>query len=86
MLHQTIKPDKIVLYLDKERLSDDLIPTELSMLRHNGLEIVYVEDLGPHTKYYYALQTYGDCYVVTIDDDKLYSRTSISELLQAEKA
>lgn len=85
MLHQTVKPDKIVLYLDKEKLTDDKIPAELLQLRENGLEIVYVEDLGPHTKYFYALQTYNDCYVITIDDDIIYSRTLIRDLLQAER-
>lgn len=85
MLRQTVKPDKIVLYLDKERVSEDKIPEELLLLRKNGLEIVYVEDLGPHTKYFYALQTYKDCYVITIDDDIIYSRTVIKELMKAEK-
>lgn len=84
MLHQTIKPDKIVLYLDKERFADDKLPSELLQLRENGLEIVYVEDLGPHTKYFYALQTYRDCYVITIDDDKYYNNMAIRDLLRAE--
>ncbi len=84
MLRQTIKPDKIVLYLNKEKLSDDKIPAELLQLKENGLEIVYVEDIGPHTKYFYALQTYGDCYVITVDDDILYGRTLIRDLLRTE--
>ncbi len=84
MLRQTVKPDKIVLYLDKNRLTDDDIPAELYELKKNGLDIVYVDDLGPHTKYFYALQTYNDCYVITIDDDTIYNRTLIRELLQAE--
>lgn len=85
MLQQTVKPDKIVLYLDKVRVSEDKIPGELLQLRENGLEIEYVEDLGPHTKYFYALQTYSDCYVITIDDDKIYSRTVVKELIQTQK-
>lgn len=86
MLRQTVRPDKIVLYLDKDRLNDDMLPGELLALKKNGLEIVYVEDLGPHTKYFYALQTYGDSYVVTIDDDQIYSSELIRKLLKAEKA
>lgn len=85
MLHQTVKPDKIVLYLNKEKMNDAEVPAELLQLRENGLEIAYVEDLGPHTKYFYALQTYKDCYVITIDDDKIYSRTVVKELLKTEK-
>lgn len=84
MLRQTVKPDKIVLYLDKEKLDDTKIPAELLQLKENGLEIVYVEDLGPHTKYFYALPTYNGSYVITIDDDIIYSRTTIEELLKAE--
>lgn len=85
MLRQSVRPDKIVLYLDKGRLNDDMLPQDLLALKSNGLEIVYVEDLGPHTKYYYALQTYKDCYVVTIDDDQIYSRDLIRTLLKTEK-
>lgn len=84
MLRQTIKPDKVMLYLDRERLDDSKIPPELLNLRENGLEIEYVKDLGPHTKYFYALQTYGDCYVITIDDDIIYDRFLVRDLLQTE--
>lgn len=86
MLGQTVKPDKIVLYLDKDRLSDDILPEELRALKNNGVEIVYVEDLGPHTKYFYALQTYKDSYIITIDDDQIYNRDLIKNLLKAERA
>lgn len=86
MLRQSVKPDKIVLYLDRDSLNDDMLPKELLALKENGLEIVYVEDMGPHTKYFYALQTYKDCYVITIDDDQIYTRELIRDLLKTEKA
>lgn len=86
MLRQSVKPDKIVLYLDRDRLNDDMLPEELLALKENGLEIVYVEDLGPHTKYFYALQMFKGCYVITIDDDQIYSTELIRNLLRTEKA
>lgn len=86
MLRQSVKPDKIILYLDRAGLNDDMLPEELLALKKNGLEIVYVEDLGPHTKFFYALQTYKDCYVVTIDDDQIYGRDLIKNLLKTENA
>lgn len=85
MLRQSVKPDKIILYLDRDRLNDDMLPEELLALKENGLEIVYAEDMGPHTKYFYALQEYRDCYVITIDDDQIYTRSLIKNLLKTEK-
>lgn len=85
MLIQTKKPHKIVLWLDEQKLRDELLPQELLDLKQYGLDIRYVEDIGPHTKYFYALKYYADDIVITIDDDMLYQRTLIEGLMNSHK-
>jgi len=79
MLVQTMRPDKIILWLG-ENVKDSMLSKELLALKQYGLEIRYVEDVGPHTKYYYALQEYKDSLVITIDDDVFYRRDLVEEL------
>lgn len=83
MLIQTLKPDKIILWLDANKINEELLPEKLLDLKNYGLEIYYVEDIGPHTKYFYAMKTYVKDIIVTIDDDLLYQRTLIEGLVEA---
>ncbi|WP_300809009.1 hypothetical protein [uncultured Acetatifactor sp.] len=85
MLVQTVRPDGIIIWLDKSRLSDNLLPGKLLALRKYGLEVYYVDDIGPHTKYYYAMRNFPDSFIITIDDDVFYKRTLIEELLDTYK-
>lgn len=81
LLRQTLKPDKILLYLAGEQFPDRALPKELARLRDLGLvEILFCEDLRPHKKYFYAMQEYPDAVLVTVDDDVLYRPTLLEEL------
>ena len=52
------------------------------MLWHD-FEIRWVdEDLKPHKKYYWAFKDFRDSLVVTIDDDLVYRKTMIQELVE----
>lgn len=85
MLIQTMRPDQIILWLDEQRVHDEMLPQRLLELRKYGLKICYVEDIGPHTKYYYAMQRYSEAVVITIDDDLLYQRTLIEGLMESHE-
>lgn len=85
MMNQTILPDKIILCLDKTKQEDIVFSEELSFLIKKGLEIKWVEDVGPHTKYLYATQKYSNDIVITVDDDIIYSRKIIEVLLNSYK-
>ncbi|MCS5704702.1 hypothetical protein NZK27_00710 [Synechococcus sp. FGCU-3] len=59
-------------------------PTTLERLRKRGVEFKYVQDMGPHTKYFYALD---ECMrsglpLVTIDDDCVYWSWLLSRLVK----
>lgn len=88
LLRQTVKPDKIILYLTKSQVpSIDSLPKKLKKLQNRGLEIVLCPDeIRSHTKYFYAMQNYPDDTIITVDDD-LYYRSDLIEthLKNAEK-
>lgn len=84
MLNQTVVPQKIVLWLGKDQFpnNEDDLPNSLLELKSCGLEIEFCEDIGAHTKYYYAFQKYPNNLIVTVDDDIIYPRDMLEKLLQ----
>ncbi len=81
------RPRRILLYLGRQHECEPL-PRGLQRLQRRGLEIVYVDDVGPHTKYYPWLLANDrfDHPLVTADDDKLYPRDWLAGLLDAYRA
>ncbi|MHB2149540.1 glycosyltransferase [Calditrichota bacterium LG25] len=77
---QTMKPDKIVLWLSKTNFNDANIPITVKRLIKKGLSIKYIDDIGPHTKLLYALQEFKDNLIITIDDDIIYPFDLIENL------
>lgn len=80
LLRQTVKPDKIVLYLTEQ---DSLnITKSIKKLKQFGIEINAVEDdLKPHKKYFYAMQDYPDAILITVDDDVIYDKNLVKRLV-----
>ena len=85
MLRQTMKPDKIILWLGTGRFPDDKLPEIFDRVKASGVDIEFREDLGPHTKYFYAVQEYPDDIVITVDDDHIYDRNLIERLYTSYK-
>ena len=79
--------DEIVLWLSEEDFPNKLaeLPAELLRLEgEKGFCIKWVkENLKSHKKYFYALQEYRDCIVITVDDDMHYARTMVGTLLES---
>ena len=88
LLNQTVKPQKVVLRLEKNQfINGDLsLPSKLLELKTNGLTIEYCDDLGPHKKYYYAMRRYPDNWILTVDDDILYPSTLLEELINCAES
>lgn len=80
MLHQTVKPDKIILYLATDEFADIELPELLLKEQECGVEIVYCDNLYCHKKYYYTLRDYPDDIIITVDDDLMYEETLIEQL------
>ena len=80
---QTIKPDKILVYLGTDTTT---IPHELLDLEKYGIEFIKTDDnLMPHKKYFYAMQSFPDDIIITVDDDCIYSKNLVKSLLKAHK-
>ncbi len=86
LLHQTIKPDSIILWLSKEESSIDTLPKALLGLRKRGLTIKYVDgNLKSYKKLVYAVQEYPDALLITCDDDIIYENDVIESLILTHK-
>lgn len=82
MYNQIIRPRIVVLYIDENAFDNISLPEELNELIEKGFLIVrHVRDIGVHTKYYYAFNDYKDSLIMTIDDDVIYDKHLVEELL-----
>ena len=86
MLEQTVKPDKIILHIGKDKFQNLPLPFFLKLqMKLFGVEVRFVEDIGPHTKYFYAISEFPNAIIITIDDDIRYPNDMISELYESYK-
>ncbi len=83
LFNQTLQPDKVILYLDKN-VSFEQIPHKILKLQKKGLVIRNIcEDIKPHKKYFYAMQEYPDSVIITVDDDVIYPKNCIYSLYKS---
>ena len=86
LLNQTIKPDKIILWLGKDNCSEKMLPSELKSLVDDTFEIRWIKkDIGPFKKLIPALKAFPKSIIVTADDDILYQDNWLEELLFEHK-
>jgi len=84
LLNQTVKADRILLWLSEEEFNLDDIPEILKLQEKRGLEVCFCErDLGPYKKYHYTLLDHPDSLIITVDDDILYPVDFIEQLYRA---
>ena len=80
IMYQTMKPNRIVLFLD-ENVERKNIPDSLLELERYGLEIMNRPyNLRCHKKYLHAISENPEADVITIDDDVMYNKHTIEEL------
>jgi lipopolysaccharide biosynthesis glycosyltransferase len=85
ILAQSFKPWKLVLWLAREQfpgLERDL-PPELVRLKDKGLSIEWCEDIRSYKKLIPSLRTYPDKIIVTADDDIIYGKNWLAQLVIA---
>lgn len=82
IMEQTVKANRIVLWLGHEFEKPHMIPADLRLLEKRGLEIRFTDDIGPATKLIPALKAFPDDIIITIDDDTLYTYNLIDKLLR----
>lgn len=81
LMNQTMKPDKIILWLAKDELVNNEIPSKISKLKLRGLEIRIIdENLKSYNKLIYALKEFKTSNIITCDDDIIYPKFFIEGL------
>ncbi|WP_097003404.1 glycosyltransferase [Lacrimispora amygdalina] len=87
LLNQTVKPKKLILWLAEEQFinKEKDLPHKLLKQKEYGLTIKFCDDLRPHKKYFYAMQQYPKCAIITVDDDIFYPETLVEELQKLSK-
>ena len=84
LLRQTLKPDRLILWLPRNLMNREL-PFALQNQTRRGLEIRFVEEIGPYMKMIYALKEHAGSLIVTADDDMIYPRCWLEQLVSAYK-
>jgi len=80
---QTVPPDKVILYLDKDVSPRELPPQVLSF-QERGLQIKFTPYcLKCHAKYFFAMQEYPDSTIITVDDDAIYEHDLVENLIHS---
>lgn len=77
---QNCAPEKIIVWLGKGEQVERNAMRALRGYFDHGVELRFVEDVGPHTKLIYALQEFPDKTVITMDDDMLYPYNALQYL------
>lgn len=86
LLQQSVKPNRIVLYLSKEEFEAiNQLPLVLRRQMDRGLEVRFVHDQRSYTKLLPALKEFPECSIVTVDDDLLYPYDMLEGLVKAHR-
>ncbi len=80
---QSIKADKIVLWLSETEFSRDNLPEMLKKAEKRGVTIEFCKDIGAYKKLIPSLSKYPDDLIITVDDDCLYPFDMIEKLVVA---
>jgi len=77
---QTVQPDKYILWLSSDELSETDIPEEL--LNDEMLEIHWVDRNVKSFKKFLTIQQCPEAYNVIVDDDRLYDKDMVKRLME----
>ena len=85
LLTQTVRAEKVILWLSEQDYSFDNLPDSLIALQKHGLEIGFCPDIRSYKKLIPTLKQYPDYDVITVDDDVIYPRDHIEKLYNTSK-
>ncbi|MCK4494410.1 MAG: glycosyltransferase family 2 protein [Methylococcales bacterium] len=82
---QTVKPNRLILWLDENEFTLDTIPLVLHKQIKRGLEIRFCKNYRSYKKLIPTLQLFKESNIITIDDDILYPHDMIELLIKEHK-
>ena len=81
LLTQTVKPDRVVLWLEAPLFPDKNLPENLTRLQQYGLEIKWIDrKLRSFTKLIPSLKEFPEDIIITVDDDNYYDTRLVEYL------
>jgi len=84
---QKVAPEQVVLVLSREEFPDCRVPSSVSAFADRGLKIIFHEgNLRSFKKLIPLLEDYDDKVIVTADDDVIYPRNWLQQLVEAHHA
>lgn len=83
ILRQSVQPDKVILWIDKNKWNNDNLPAKLKSLIPKGIEYGFCEDVRSYTKLVPSLEKYAEDIIITLDDDIIYASDTIQRLYDA---
>jgi len=81
LLNQTVKADKVILWLAEDDFNFEQLPNSLLTLQQYGLEIKFCQDIRSYKKLLPTLKMYPDEIIITFDDDIIYPSDQIERLM-----
>lgn len=85
LLRQSVRPERVVLWLDEKEYNDQNLPSDLRFLCKYGLDVRYGKDIGSYTKIIHSLSAFSDKHIITADDDLYYTRNFVEEFVEAHR-
>lgn len=82
IMQQTMKPNKIILWLEDELKKVEL-PRTLQKQMKRGLEVSYYKNIRSYKKLIPTLQKYPNDVIITVDDDLIYEIDVVEKLVRA---
>ena len=82
LLNQTLKPDKVILWLASEQFpkKEQELPGDLLELKNFGLDIKWCEDIKSYKKLIPSLIEFENDIIITFDDDIYYPFDTVEKL------
>lgn len=85
IMQQTLKPNKIILWVDKE-VEINSLPQSLKLQQERGL---IIKKYNPHIRSYKklipTLKEYPEAIIITIDDDLIYDCNLLDKMIRSYK-
>ncbi len=83
---QTIKANKIVLWLDENEFCLDSIPELLKKQMDRGLDVRFYQNIRSYKKLIPSLKLFPESDIITVDDDFIYPHDFIEILVKESRA
>lgn len=72
--------------VDYKKWNENNLPIKLRSLIAKGVEFMFCEDIRSYTKLIPVMKAYPNDYIITVDDDIIYDKKTIENLLEASSS